>query len=442
MPGGPIRQTLAASSIQASWARCSDQRPFGAGLGGEVEVLERLGGREAGGADALAGAGGLAREHLGLAERLQELLVGPALGAGALGRRLQPLEDPRRLQRPQQVGQPLAAGRAPVMRRARRSRPARAARPSRRRARIGAAAAGGSGRIRGGGNHCPRLVAAPVAGNGLAAVDDPDLVAIEAQLDALMDQRQRRPVEVAAQLEVAVQRDADRPRPGEVERGRRQRPQHLALVREPLGDREAAGGMDAPVADLVAPARVVLVELAQAAEPPRRPEPRLQMADAALDRALLARRRRRAGRGVERVVAAQREEPLVPGDLVAVAARDRRAQVVIDALADHAAQPVEDPDVALQEALGRQIEAEVRRLRARVGQRRDQRVDAPLAPGDPRPRRHLGPVELQHLPRPIARPLRRPHRPRSQPSPAACGPDRPSRRSRSPRAGSPSPAAP
>ena len=88
-----------------------DERAFGAGLGGEVEVLERLGGGEAGGADALAGAGGLAREHLGLAERFQELLVGPALGAGALGRRLQPFEDPRRLQRPQQVGQPLAAGR-------------------------------------------------------------------------------------------------------------------------------------------------------------------------------------------------------------------------------------------------------------------------------------------------------------------------------------------
>jgi hypothetical protein len=61
-----------------------DERAFDAGLGGEVEVLERLGSGEAGGADALAGAGGLAREHLGLAERLQELLVGPALGAGAL----------------------------------------------------------------------------------------------------------------------------------------------------------------------------------------------------------------------------------------------------------------------------------------------------------------------------------------------------------------------
>jgi hypothetical protein len=62
---------------------------------------------------------------------------------------------------------------------------------------------------------------------------------------------------------------------------------------------------------------------------------------------------------MEGVVAPEREEPLVPGDLVAVAARDRRAQVVIDALARDAAEPVEDADVALQEALGGQI-AEVR----------------------------------------------------------------------------------
>jgi hypothetical protein len=44
-----------------------DQRAFGAGLGGEVKVLERLGRRKPGGADALAGAGGLAPEDLGFA---------------------------------------------------------------------------------------------------------------------------------------------------------------------------------------------------------------------------------------------------------------------------------------------------------------------------------------------------------------------------------------
>ena len=115
--------------------------------------------------------------------------------------------------------------------------------------------------------------AARIAGDVGAGVADPDAVAIKAQLDALMDQRDRRPVEVAGQLEVAVQRDPDRPGPAVIERGRWQRPQELALVREPLGDREPAGGVDASVADTVAPARVLLVELAQAAEPARRPEP-------------------------------------------------------------------------------------------------------------------------------------------------------------------------
>jgi hypothetical protein len=85
-----------------------DERAFGAGICGEVEVLQGLRGGEAGGADALAGAGGLAREHFGVAERLQELLVGPALRAGALGGRLQAVQDPRRLEGAQQVGQPLA----------------------------------------------------------------------------------------------------------------------------------------------------------------------------------------------------------------------------------------------------------------------------------------------------------------------------------------------
>jgi hypothetical protein len=57
--------------------------------------------------DPLPAAGRLAREHLRLAERLKELLVGPALGAGPLGRRLEAIQDPGCLQRPQPEGQPL-----------------------------------------------------------------------------------------------------------------------------------------------------------------------------------------------------------------------------------------------------------------------------------------------------------------------------------------------
>src|SRR5712692_5633660 len=59
-------------------------------------------------ADARARARGIAREDLGLEQRLEKLLVGPGLGAGPLGRLLEPLQDARRLQLREQVGQPLA----------------------------------------------------------------------------------------------------------------------------------------------------------------------------------------------------------------------------------------------------------------------------------------------------------------------------------------------
>ena len=122
---------------------------------------------------------------------------------------------------------------------------------------------------------------------------------------------------------------------------------------------------------------------------------------------------------MEAVVAAQVREPRIPADLVVLAAGHGRAQIVVDALARHPAQPVEGAGVALKERLEPQVEAEERRLRARERQRDDQRVDAPLPAGDPRPARHLGPVELHHLPRPIPGPLRRPH---------ACGRNSRSRR--------------
>ena len=150
------------------------------------------------------------------------------------------------------------------------------------------------------------------------------------------DHARRRSVEVAAQLQVAVERDADRPRPREVKRGRWQRPQDLTLVREPLGDGEPAVAW---MRRLQTPSRqraYCSSSSLSRPKPPGRPEPALEVPDTALDRPLLARSRRRAGRRVEGVVAAQREESLVPGDPVAVTARDRRAQVVVDALAGDA----------------------------------------------------------------------------------------------------------
>ena len=84
-----------------------DQRLLGAGLRGEVEVLQGLVRGERGVADALAGARGVACEHLGLQQRLEELLVGPLLFARPLGGLLQALEHARRLELAEQVGQPL-----------------------------------------------------------------------------------------------------------------------------------------------------------------------------------------------------------------------------------------------------------------------------------------------------------------------------------------------
>ena len=89
------------------------------------------------------------------------------------------------------------------------------------------------------------LVTALVAGDGVAVVVDPDPVAVPAQLDALLDERLRGAVEAAAELQIAVGRDPRGSAPGRVEDDRRQRPQLLALVREPLGDDVPAGRVPA-----------------------------------------------------------------------------------------------------------------------------------------------------------------------------------------------------
>ncbi len=89
-------------------AQVQDERPLGRGLGAPVEILEALQRRQAGGADAIASARGIAGEDLGLEQALEEALVGPRLLARERGGLLQPLQDPRCLQLAKQVGQPLA----------------------------------------------------------------------------------------------------------------------------------------------------------------------------------------------------------------------------------------------------------------------------------------------------------------------------------------------
>jgi hypothetical protein len=165
----------------------------------------------------------------------------------------------------------------------------------------------------------------------------------------------------------------------------------------------------AAVADLITPVGVLPVELAQAAETAGGPEAGLKVAHRPFDRALLPRCCRRASVRVEGVVAAQVQEAVIPDDLVALAAGDDRTQVVVDALARHTLQPLERTGMSLQEGLDRHLEREERGLRTRVRERGNKRVHPPLPASDLRPRRHLGPVQLHHLPRPVAGPLRRPH---------------------------------
>jgi hypothetical protein len=92
---------------------------------------------------------------------------------------------------------------------------------------------------------------------------DPDLIAVPAQLDTLMNQRLRRAVKAATVLELAVQRDARAASPGGVEVDRRQRAQRVKLDREALGDDVPAGCVTSGQRDPIAPTRVDLVELTQ-----------------------------------------------------------------------------------------------------------------------------------------------------------------------------------
>jgi hypothetical protein len=80
--------------------KMQDQRPFGAGLRGEVR-------RNRGVADALSGAGGISGEDLGFEQCFEELLVGSALVARAAGGLLETLKQPGSLHLGDQERQPV-----------------------------------------------------------------------------------------------------------------------------------------------------------------------------------------------------------------------------------------------------------------------------------------------------------------------------------------------
>src|SRR5689334_2006137 len=97
----------------------------------------------------------------------------------------------------------------------------------------------------------------------MAAPADPDPVAAGVQLDALVDQFDRRPVEAAAIAQVAVGWDPHHPAEREVKRLRRQHPQPGTLLSEPLGDDEAAGRVPTLMRDAVTPIGIDRIKFTQ-----------------------------------------------------------------------------------------------------------------------------------------------------------------------------------
>lgn len=104
-PWGPEEADVHVLGGPGELGEVQDQRLLGGGLGGEVEVLQRLVRGERGVADAVARAGGVAGEDLGFQQRLEELLVGPALLARRGRGLLQAFQHPRGLELGQQERQ-------------------------------------------------------------------------------------------------------------------------------------------------------------------------------------------------------------------------------------------------------------------------------------------------------------------------------------------------
>ena len=100
---------VVAAFDEVEGAEVGDDVTLEAALVVEVELLEGLAGREAGGADAELAAVGLAGGDFAFEAGGEELLVGPALGPGALAEPFDSLRERWCLERSTQIGD-IAAG--------------------------------------------------------------------------------------------------------------------------------------------------------------------------------------------------------------------------------------------------------------------------------------------------------------------------------------------
>ena len=102
VPGGPRKTTFSRGGDEVEGAQVGDGVAFEAAGVLEVEVLQALAGGEPGGSDPAFAAVVLAGGHLTLQAGGQVLLMGPGLGAGALGQPGHRLAQGWGLQRPGQ----------------------------------------------------------------------------------------------------------------------------------------------------------------------------------------------------------------------------------------------------------------------------------------------------------------------------------------------------
>jgi hypothetical protein len=104
-PGRAQEHHVLLGHDEVEGAQVGDQIALEAAGVVEVELLQALAGGEAGVADAALAAVGLAGGDLALQAGGQELLVGPALSAGAFGQPRDRLAQGRGLERPGEEGQ-------------------------------------------------------------------------------------------------------------------------------------------------------------------------------------------------------------------------------------------------------------------------------------------------------------------------------------------------